>query len=374
MGILLLHSIEHFNFYVFPDNGTQSEWLLAMNQKIWDTMFFIFGSKAYGIFAVLFGFTFHLQVQKQQKSGVDFGSRFLWRMFILFGFGWLNSILFPGEVLLLYAILGPFLFVCRKWSDKGMLIVAIVFLLQPLEIYQFLRSFYNPEYQVPNYQVGMYWQAMMDYIREGQFLSMAQNSWIGFKMTFFWSLENGRISQTVGLFSIGVFLGRKRMFNKSKESTKRWLVVFACSILLFFAFQYLHLHWLEGIDEQYKRPLGILLNAWKNLFQLSAMVSIFCILYYTKEFRFLTVPLRSYGRMSLSNYMLQSLVGGLLFYTYGMNLAEKVNVTYSLLIGIGLLFMFVGFCNLWMTRFKQGPMEMLWHRLTWMPFPLKKER
>ena len=27
MGIIVLHSIEHFNFYSFPDTSTQSAWL-----------------------------------------------------------------------------------------------------------------------------------------------------------------------------------------------------------------------------------------------------------------------------------------------------------------------------------------------------------
>lgn len=43
MGIILLHSIEHFNFYSFPDTSQQSEWLNFSDRAIWDGMFFMFG-------------------------------------------------------------------------------------------------------------------------------------------------------------------------------------------------------------------------------------------------------------------------------------------------------------------------------------------
>ena len=55
MGIIVLHSIEHFNFYSFPDTSTQSAWLNFSDKAIWDGLFFMFGGKAYAVFALLFG-------------------------------------------------------------------------------------------------------------------------------------------------------------------------------------------------------------------------------------------------------------------------------------------------------------------------------
>ena len=39
MGIIVLHSIEHFNFYSFPDTSTQSAWLNFSDKAIWDGLF-----------------------------------------------------------------------------------------------------------------------------------------------------------------------------------------------------------------------------------------------------------------------------------------------------------------------------------------------
>ena len=76
MGILLLHSIEHFNFYVFPKNESQPDWLNQLDTIVWDSLFFLFGGKGYAIFALLFGFTFSLMYAKQKLKGIDFGARF----------------------------------------------------------------------------------------------------------------------------------------------------------------------------------------------------------------------------------------------------------------------------------------------------------
>lgn len=59
MGIILLHNIEHFNFYSFPMGAP--DWLQSLDTHLWDMLFFIFSGKAYAIFALLFGFTFYLQ-------------------------------------------------------------------------------------------------------------------------------------------------------------------------------------------------------------------------------------------------------------------------------------------------------------------------
>ena len=56
MSIMLLHNIEHFDYYYFPDYLPQ--WMKALDKHIWEIMFALFSGKAYAIFAILFGFTF----------------------------------------------------------------------------------------------------------------------------------------------------------------------------------------------------------------------------------------------------------------------------------------------------------------------------
>ena len=135
MAIILVHNLEHFIFPVYPTE--QPAWLAVLNDGVFNVIFSLFAGKAYAIFALLFGFTFYIQCHNQTKKGKDFGYRFLWRLVLLLGFATLNAAFFPaGDVLLLFAVVGFVLFLVRKWSDKAILITAIILLIQPIEWYQ----------------------------------------------------------------------------------------------------------------------------------------------------------------------------------------------------------------------------------------------
>jgi uncharacterized protein len=144
MSIMLLHNLEHFDFYFTPEGSPA--WLKALDGKIWNTMFFLFSGKSYAIFALLFGFTFYIMDSNQLSKGLDFRARFLWRMALLLGFGVINSIFYEGDILAFYAVLGISLVFVNKLSNKTVLYIAIFLLLQPFEIGRFIYEVLNPSY------------------------------------------------------------------------------------------------------------------------------------------------------------------------------------------------------------------------------------
>ena len=116
MGIIILHSIEHFNFYSFPDTAGQSAWLNFSDKAIWNGLFFMFGGKAYAIFALLFGFSFFIQDDNQRLRGNDFRLRFCWRLILLFLIGNINAsffIILDAAMALFDRIVNPALLVRR---------------------------------------------------------------------------------------------------------------------------------------------------------------------------------------------------------------------------------------------------------------------
>ena len=94
MAILLVHSVEHFIFPVYPTDSP--EWLNILDNGTFNVIFSLFAGKSYAIFALLFGFTFYIQCHNQQKKGKDFGYRFLWRLVLLVAFATLNAAFFPA--------------------------------------------------------------------------------------------------------------------------------------------------------------------------------------------------------------------------------------------------------------------------------------
>ena len=138
MAILLLHNVEHFIFSVYPLESPA--WLSVLDAGVFNAAFALFGGKAYAIFSLLFGFTFSVQYDRQQQMGRDFGYRFLWRLVGLSLIATLNAAFFPGgDVLMLYAVMGVVLFIARRWSDRVVLIAAILFLLLMIRKYKIIQ-------------------------------------------------------------------------------------------------------------------------------------------------------------------------------------------------------------------------------------------
>ncbi len=185
MAILLVHSLEHFIFPVYPTDSP--EWLNILDNGTLNVVFSLFAGKSYAIFALLFGFTFYIQCHNQEKKGKDFGYRFLWRLVLLVGFATINAAFFPaGDVLLLFSIVGIVLFLVRKWSDKAILITAIFFLLQPIEWYHYLMSLFDPSYTLPDLGVNAMYQEVAEYTKAGNFWNfIAGNVTLGQKASLF---------------------------------------------------------------------------------------------------------------------------------------------------------------------------------------------
>ena len=367
MAIMLLHSIEHFNFYVFPNADAQPAWLTTLDNHIWDSLFFLFGGKGYAIFALLFGFTFSLMYRKQQEKGGDFAPRFLWRLLLLAGFAVINGAFFPGEILSLYAMVGAILIIVRRWNHKALLVAAVVFLLQPVQWWQYIQALIQDGFEMGRPHSWQYW----GFLKEGQlgdsfFNLIKTNTRYGHLATFWWSWEVGRTLQTIGLFILGYWLGLKNLFEYSGSSVRFWQRVLIVAAILFIPFYLLENNFDKIYTERvYRRTLLKVIDMYGNLTFTLVLVAAFWLLYRVKSFRRLAGGLRYPGRMSLTAYVLQSIVGGFVFYGYGLALGPQVRHTISLGIGIVLWIGLFYFFKWWVNKYGQGPLEKLWHKLTW---------
>ena len=374
MAIMLIHSIEHFNFYVFPDPSTQPAWLNSLDTGIWDTLFLLFGGKGYAIFALLFGFTFSLMFGKQQSQGVDFGPRFLWRMLLLACFALFNGLFFPGEVLMMYALVGVVLFLVRKFNNKALLIAALFLLSQPIEWGRYIYYLFNNDYLVPTSEQGSFWRLLKEAQLGNSFLDLAKaNTLYGHKVSLMWAYDVGRLVQTGGLFVFGYWLGKKELFVDSEKSFRFWKRALAIGALVFVPFFLLERNFAVLTNAKiYAQTLLKVVDMYGNLALTTVLVASFILLYKIKFFRKIAGGLRYCGRMSLTAYVLQSMIGGFVFFGYGLGIGPSVLHTKSLAIGIVLFAILFYFCKFWINRYGQGPLEKLWHRLTWIVLPSKK--
>ncbi len=368
MAILLVHNLEHFIFPVYPDAANVPAWLNVLDAGVFSVTFSLFAGKAYAIFALLFGFTFYIQYSNQQVKGNDFGYRFLWRLLLLAGFATINAAFFPaGDVLLLFSIVGIVLFVVRKWSDKAVLALALILLAQPVEWYHYIISLFNPSHSLPDLCVSAMYSEVAAYTKEGQFWTfITKNITLGQKASLFWAIGAGRFLQTAGLFLLGLLTGRRSLFISSDTNIRFWVKALIISAVLFAPLYQLKTELYDNADAaMIKQTVGVVLDMWQKLAFTIVLVASFMLLYQKAAFRKLTTNLRFYGRMSLTNYVSQSIGGAIIYFPFGFYLARYCGYTISLLIGIAFFFLQVWFCKWWLKNHKQGPLESIWHRLTW---------
>ena len=364
MAIILVHNLEHFIFPVYPTDSP--EWLNILDHGVFNSVFSLFAGKAYAIFALLFGFTFYIQTNNQKKQGKDFGYRFLWRLVLLVGFATLNAAFFPaGDVLLLFAVVGLVLFFTRNWSDKAILITSIIFLLQPVEWYHYIASLINPAHQLPDLKVGEMYSEVTEYTKSGNFGEfILGNITLGQKASLFWAINAGRFFQTAGLFLLGFYIGRKQLFVSSEKNLRLWI-----KTLIVSAISFAPLYTLKELvmknDAIIQQSAGTAVDMWQKLAFTLVLVASFVILYPNNTFNKMVSNLRFYGKMSLTNYITQSIIGAFIYFPFGLYLAPYCGYTISLLIGIFTFLLQVRFCKWWLNKHKQGPLEYIWHKWTW---------
>lgn len=368
MAILLVHSLEHFIFSVYPEASSQPQWLNTLDDTVFSIIFTLFAGKSYAIFALLFGFTFYIQYNNQQNKGKDFGPRFLWRMILLLAFATLNAAFFPaGDVLLLFAIVSIFLFAVRKWSNTTILITAIIFLLQPIEWFHYFASNIIPNYSIPDLNVGEMYAAISKNTKEGTFGEfIVKNITLGQKASLFWAIGAGRFLQTAGLFLLGYLIGRKKLFLNSVENTHFWVKALIVSAILFAPINALADIFLNDDSKIISSSIGVILDMWQKFAFTFVLISAFVLAFYHTAFKDKTKNLQLYGKMSLTNYITQSISGALIYFPFGLYLAPYCGYTASLLIGILFFILQIQFCKWWLKSHKQGPLEYIWHKWTWL--------
>jgi uncharacterized protein len=368
MSIMLLHNVEHFEYYHLPESFP--DWLVALDKIVWDSLFFLFGGKSYAIFALLFGFSFYIQNDNQVKKGNDFRVRFFWRMMLLLVFGMINTAFYQGDILTLYAFLGLILIPVVNWSSKAVFITAVILMLQPLEWARCIYYALNPDYVAPPNLSNAYYESIGDFMKNGSFMDyVIGNLTLGKIASLLWSWENGRFFQAPALFMLGMLLGRKQMFTATVENIQFWKKVLRYAIILFVPLYLLKTNIATLVTRvTMSNKLSVIFSSWSNFAFMCVIVSVFVLLYQKESVVRTLAKLIPFGKMSLTNYIMQSMIGSFIYYRYGLGLFEYTGATYCLLIGIVLFFIQLSFCTWWLKTHKQGPLEYIWHKATWISF------
>lgn len=364
-GIVLIHFIEHLNFYLFPEPS--SPFMATLNQNVWDTTFFLLAGKMYAIFSMLFGLSFFIQHDNQAQLGVDFRPRFLWRMVLLMMFGLFDLLFYNGDILTLYAVCGVLVVPFIRANNRVLVAATILFALQPVEIAYIIMGLIDPTTTSLNLGSGALFKAILPAQAEGSIVDVAikgiQN---GFPVNFLWAIEHGRFTQTIFLFLLGIYLGRRRLFYDEGNNVAIWKRVLVGSLCAFAVLFPLYKVVPNMIDTAcIKESVKVMLNMWKNFAMMLFYVSGVVVLFYRTTAKNFLIKIAPYGKMSLTNYLSQSIIGGFVFYNWGLGLYKYSGHTSSLMLGVLCVALQYLFCRWWLKSHSHGPFEALWRKLTW---------
>lgn len=112
---------------------------------------------------------------------------------------------------------------------------------------------------------------------------------------------------------------------------------------------------------------------WLDLGQTFILLTGICWLYKKGKLKFFFTSLQTVGKMTLSNYIIQNIIGILLFSGFGLGLLHLPFYAY-ILIAITVFIIQVFFSKWWLSRYNYGPVEWIWRQSSYMQkLPIKKQ-
>ncbi len=376
LGILIAHITYWFNAGPTPDD-VFGKYGNDVGFQIASTFEGIFISgKFYTFFSFLFGLSFALQMESKSFTI----GRFLWRLFILGLIGLIHSLHWRGDILSIYFVVGLVMILFRKASDKVLIIVSFLLILNlPSRIREVYYLAYPTapltavQQKQQQQKTNEYWQML----RRGNYPELLAANVPALSEKFDFQFESGRIYITLGYFLLGLLAGRRKWFSQWEQHRsffKKWLKISGFATLGIIAVAV---------------PLGILFGngapkPWFNIL-MSSLYDIHCVFltfFYIAGMTFLLQKkswqgaLQNFaviGKLALTSYLGQTLVGILLFYGIGLNLIGEINPWICLLLTFPVFGLQIVFSRWWLSQYNYGPVEWLWRSLTYLRWqPLKR--
>lgn len=358
MGLFIVHAVEYFELYwLHPPAG----------DPIHNWVFGLFAGKAFAMFALMFGLSFFIIMDRSAQRGTDFSGRFIWRLVVLFIIGFFHALFYGGEVLQVLALCGLVLVPLNRLSWKWLLPLAILCFLEPVVLYQVWAAVHDI---AGNYKLHAWDYPALKVYAGGSFTDVLRtNLWPSNKWDFMW--EYGRIFQIFGLFLTGLMLGRAGFFTQpEKFAVSRrlgFVVALAVALGLHFAKPWLQAT-ITGDSAHFlvADRRDALIDNWQSLAAMFMWVFGFIELYQWSLTRPVQSLLAPMGRMTLTLYVMQSVLCTPLYYGYGLGWYATIDQAHALAFGVAFFLAQMVFAHLWFRVFYYGPLEWVWRAATYL--------
>ncbi len=332
----------------------------------WLIGFFAEG-KFNSLFSFLFGLGLIIQLSRADARGASFVPLYIRRLLVLIVLGLMHAyLIWLGDVLLFYGVLGFVLLLFRRRSNKVLFAGAAVFLLLPIAMEAGRLARAGKPEPMPDFR--KIHQVALQAYSQGSYMDVAQVRASEVNFFYFSPFALTFSCDLMVTLLLGLYVGRRGVFQDIPS----------------------HLPWVRKVMWR-ALALGLVFNAGKVIFgefsnplapSLANVGTAVChtlgrptlFSFYAAGLLVLTqqgnwkrrlAPLGFIGRMPLTNYLMQSVICTLLFNGYGFGLFAKVGWAGGLALTVLIFLAQIPLSQWWMGEFRFGPMEWLWRTITY---------
>ncbi|MBL0233846.1 MAG: DUF418 domain-containing protein [Chitinophagaceae bacterium] len=345
--------------------------------------------KFYSIFSLLFGWGIALQIKRGLAKDINPIPTIRRRLFFMLILGAVHLLIWNGDIVFFYAMLGFLLIPLRKFSNKTLLVTGAVLILTPILFY-----WLKMEYPVLNYpaekmnELGIKVTSNMLPIKsEEDYMALMQHGswWDQFKVNvggvFFrygYLFFVSRIPKVVGMFLIGYVIGRTDFYKNIVQHKKLLYYLIGIGIVVGLPANYYLAYYMTWHDGDY---YGLKTNGlYQTIFYAVGVVplallyvSVFMLSFQANTGRKILSVLAPVGKMAFSNYIMQSLIGNFVFLGAGLGYMGTVGPVYYTMFGILVFIGQIIISTIWLKYFNYGPLEWLWRSATYSKWQVMKK-
>ncbi|MCK1992892.1 DUF418 domain-containing protein [Peribacillus muralis] len=340
----------------------------------WDGILYRFSdvvaqASFYPLFAFLFGFGAIILAIRSEEKGIAFSFLFSKRLSFLMAIGCMHAFfIWHGDILINYAVFGFALLFFYKMKGKTLILLGLVCYVLPFAI---LGALFLVMGSIDNEGIAITKDSKMmersfEIYQSGTFLEIMKQRALD------WYMVNNLVNADIlflsifPFFLIGAGVAKQGYLQNPMPYRRKLKVIMIVSLLLGLLIKCLPYVGTFDFGTMFVQDYfgGPLLT----LFYITAIT---LLAEKTGACRLL-MPLSYVGRMSMSNYLFQSIVSTTIFYSYGLGLYGSVSYTTGFIFLLALFCLQILLSILWMSLYNYGPVEYVWRVVTYGKKPVMK--
>ncbi len=368
-GILFANVLVFFGLFAMPPDRAAALPTASRDAVVLFVEKVLVDGKFYSVFSLLFGIGFGLQLARGGEPALP---RFRRRLRILLAIGALHAFLiWGGDILMLYALLGFTLPWFARKSNRELLRWTVILLAVPTALYvvvlaawTFLGSGATPARPDAGMPAGIL--TIFESMGRGDLKDAFTGNLVFVAIRWADLIATVRFPKVLGMFVLGLWIARTGLAQAPSDhratlvrwSLLGWAVGLPANVIAVMAF-----HRWPYLPPSLGGFLGVAMQAiGVPMLALGYAATVGLLVVDGRRLLNVFAPV---GRMALTNYLMHSIVCVVLSYGFGLALWWRIGASTAMAIAVAFITLQIPTSAWWLSRYRYGPIEWIWRRLTY---------